>query len=101
MRSSNPNILKRHIIEHLCKVDRSKLGKPRRSVHIYIKECNKNFPRNNPICAVILFGEEDYFLTKKQRAILLQTGGDSKYFTKPRIKDFCQTTDKTPPSAGT
>jgi hypothetical protein len=42
-------------------------------------------------------GKKTIFLTKKQRAILLQTGGDSKYFTKPRIKDFAKQPKKLHP----
>jgi hypothetical protein len=34
----------------------------------YIRECNKNFPQNNPICAAILFREKDYFFDKKTKS---------------------------------
>jgi hypothetical protein len=33
-----------------------------------IKECNSSFPRDNPICAAILFGEENYFLDDKTKS---------------------------------
>ncbi len=59
---------KRSIIEHLREVKKASLGKPRRSIRLYIKECNSPFPRNNPICAIILFGEEDYFLDDKTKS---------------------------------
>jgi hypothetical protein len=59
---------KRRIIEHLREVERASLGKPRRSIHLYIKKCNSSFPRDKPICAAILFGEEDYFLEEKTKS---------------------------------
>jgi hypothetical protein len=35
------------------------------AVSAYIKECNSSFPCDNPICAKILFWEEDYILDNK------------------------------------
>jgi hypothetical protein len=42
-------------------VERANHGKSCRSVHLYIKECNKGSPPNKPFCAVVLFGEDNYF----------------------------------------
>jgi hypothetical protein len=55
-------ILKCRIVEHLQEVEQTTQGKPCQSVCLYIKECNKGFPRNKPLCNVILFGEDSYFL---------------------------------------
>ncbi len=53
-----------------------------------VKECNNSFPRDNPICAAIIFGEKDYFLNNKQKAICLQTGGGLRYFIKLHYTEF-------------
>jgi hypothetical protein len=87
------NILKRRIIEHLREVDKSKLGKPRRSIHIYIKESNKNFPQNNPICTAILFKEEDYFFDEKTKSHFPPGGWRFEVFYLIADHRFSRTTD--------
>jgi hypothetical protein len=68
-RRTRPTTSQKHrIIKHLREVEEANRGKPRRSKYLYIKECNSSFPRDNPICTAILFGEEDYFLDDKTRS---------------------------------
>jgi hypothetical protein len=56
--------LQRRITKHLRDVDRAHQG-PRLSVCLYIQACNAGFPKTQPICSAILFGEEDYFFDDK------------------------------------
>jgi hypothetical protein len=45
--------IKRRLAEHLCDGASAQRG-PRRSIRLYIKECNSNFPPNLPICSALL-----------------------------------------------
>jgi hypothetical protein len=56
------------------------LGKPHHSIPLYINACNSSFPRDNLICAAILFGEKDYFLNKKIKSNLPPEGWRLKEF---------------------
>jgi hypothetical protein len=56
------------------------LGKPHHSIPLYINACNSSFPRDNLICAAILFGEKDYFLNKKIKSNLPPEGWRLKVF---------------------
>jgi hypothetical protein len=65
-----------------------------------LESATRTFPETTPSAPPSYSGKKNIFLTKKQRAILLQTGGDLWYFTKPRIKDFAkQPTKPQPPPA--
>jgi hypothetical protein len=45
-------------------------------------------PATTPSAPQYYLGRKTTFLTTKQRAIHLQTGGGSRFFTEPRFKDF-------------
>jgi hypothetical protein len=65
-----------------------------------LESATRTFPETTPSAPPSYSGKKTIFLKKIQRAILLQTGGDLWYFTKPRIKDFSeQPTKLQPPPA--
>ena len=57
--------IRTQVINHLRKVERYSQSQPRRSVRLYIKECNQGFPRERPFAGAILFGEEGYLWENK------------------------------------
>ncbi len=83
-----PQTLTRRIIEHLHEVDRSKLGKPRRSVRTTSKSATRLLPMTTPSALPFYLGKRATSSMKKQRVLLPQTGGVFWYSGKTSIKEI-------------
>jgi hypothetical protein len=85
---------RRHIAKHLCKVDRNQRGESCRSIRLYIKECNKAFPKTIPSVLPLSLKKRVTLATRKQRKNLPWPGGAFWYFGDPRNKEINNLTTK-------
>ena len=62
------NLLRKRVLQHLQEVEQLYQGKPRRSIRLYIKRCNRaQGPSVPPFCSCVLFGEERYFFDEQEK----------------------------------
>jgi hypothetical protein len=76
------------IIEHLCEVKKASLGMPAAASAYTTRSVTVLSPVTNPSALQYYLGRRTTFLTTKQRAIHLQTGGGLRFFTEPYSKQF-------------